>query len=233
MNSATPNQNLINSLNATESMTAEQVAIWLSQNKDFFIGRENLLTSLELAHDCGSSESLLLYQIKTLRSGLQQQKQDHEQLLNNARDNERRLKRIERLLVTLLEAENTEELVTLLQEELQQNFALPNLVIWSHSQLHSLPEASQQQQQQQLALLANKSSVNVQLDTATASLFGLDQLQEGSAIVCRLSHTQHLGLLVLAHPSNHHFRQQDTLFVESLATIVSSLIHRHQSKVNL
>ncbi len=231
MNLATPNQNLSDQLAITESITAEQVATWLSNNSSFFIGREKLLSSLELEHDCGSSESLLLHQIKTLRAALNQQKHDHEQLLDNARDNERRLKRIERLLVTLLEAESTEELVTLLQEELQQNFALPHLVIWSHSQLNNLPEASDQQQQQQLALLANQSSANLQLDSAKATLLGLDNLQQGSAIICRLSHTQHLGLLVLAHSSANHFRQQDTLFVEYLATIVSSLIHRHQSKV--
>lgn len=237
MNSATSNTNTTNQttlsqLLTLEQISAEQVAAWLSKNTNFFIGREQLLTSLELEHDCGSSESLLLYQIKTLRAALNQQKHDHEQLLNNARDNEKRLKRIERLLVKLLEAESTEELVALLKEELQQHFALPHLVIWSHNKINSLPEASEQQQQQQLALLAKKPSANLQLDAAKATLLGLNDLQQGSAIVCRLSHTNHLGLLVLAHPSSNHFRQQDTLFVEYLATIVSSLIHRHQAKVH-
>lgn len=219
-------------MNSTTPINAEQVAVWLSNNRDFFMGREKLLTSLDVAHDCGSAESLLLYQIKVLRDALNQQKHDHEQLLTNARDNEKRLKRIERLLVKLLAAESTEELVMLLQEELQQNFALPHLVIWSHSKLYSLPEASEEQQQQQLALLAKKPSANLQLDTVTAALLGLNNLQQGSAIVCRLSHTHHLGLLVLAHPSINHFRQQDTLFVEYLARILSSLIYRHQAKVH-
>lgn len=232
MSSATPtttHKNTLSQLLALEQISAEQIAAWLKQNRQFFIGRKQLLSSLELEHDCGSAESLLLYQIKTLREELNQQKQDYEQLLTNARDNEKRLKRIECLLVKLLEAESTEELVVLLKEELQQHFALPYLVIWSHNQLKGLPEASQEQQQQQLALLTKKRSTSLQLNATKAALLGLDNLQQGSAIVCHLNPTQRLGLLVLAHPSSQHFRQQDTLFVEYLATIVSSLIHRHQA----
>lgn len=233
MNAATPDtthKNTLSQLLALEQISAEQVAAWLNQNHQFFIGREALLSSLELEHDCGSAESLLLYQIKTLREKLNQQNQNYEQLLNNARDNEKRLKRIERLLVKLLEAESTEELVTLLKEELQHNFALPYFAIWSHNKINGLSEASEVQQQQQLALLAKKRSTSLQLNATKAALLGLDNLQQGSAIICRLNHANHLGLLVFAHPSSNHFRQQDTLFVEYLATIVSSLIHRHQPK---
>jgi|GEM_PF-1397781 len=229
MSLVTPNPNKQSPTN--QALNAEQVANWLSQNSDFFIGRENILASMQLNHNCGdSAESLLLYQLKLLRQELNQHKQNHEQLLNTARDNEKRLKRIERLLVKLLEAENTEELVTLLKEELEQNFNLPYLRVWSHSKIENLPKATEEQQQAQLALLANKSSINLQLDTKKATLFGLDELQQGSAIVCRLSHSNHLGLLVIAHPSSNHFRQQDTLFVEYLGAIVSALIHRHQPK---
>lgn len=215
---------------ATTTINAEQVAAWLSKNKDFFKGQESLLASLELDHACGNAESLLLYQLKILRQELSQHQQNYKQLLNNARDNERRLKRIERLLVKLLEAESLEALVSLLKEDLQQNFALPYTIIWSHSNLQGLPKASETQQKQQLALLAGKLSVSLQLNAITAHLLDLGDLERGSAIICRLNHTHHLGLLVIAHPSSSHFRQQDTLFVEYLATIISSLIHRHQTK---
>lgn len=230
MNSATNNPKTNKLTASTEQLNAEQVATWLTNHKDFFIGRENILASLQLEHECGDVESLMLYQLKILREELYQHKQNHELLLSNARDNEKRLKRIERLLVTLLEAENTKELVTLLEEELEQNFALPHLAIWSHSDLDHLPKASQEQEEQQLVLLADKPSANLQLDTEKATLLGLDKLQQGSAIICRLNHTHHLGVLVLAHPSSNHFRQQDTLFIEYLGAIISSLLHRHQSK---
>lgn len=229
MNAATPKPK--KKSNKTPALSAEQVANWLSENNDFFLERTSLLASMQLEHACGdSAESLLLYQLKLLRQELSQHKQNHEQLLNNARENEKRLKRIERLLVKLLEAENTEELITLLKEELAQNFSLPYLKVWSHSAIENLPQATAEQQQAQLALLANKSSASLQLDIKKTALFGLEELQQGSAIICRLSHSNHLGLLVIAHPSSNYFRQQDTLFVEYLGAIVSSLIHRHQLK---
>lgn len=210
-----------------EQLNADQIAAWLSQNKDFFIGRESLLASLELEHDCGDSESLLLYQIKLLRETLKQQQQQHALLLKNACDNEQRLKLIEQLVVKLLKAENTQELRCFLQEALERSFAIPFLVIWSPNHV-DLPQASQEQYQKQLQLLANKPSVNLQLDSSTAALLGLNDLQQGSAIVCRLNHANPSGLLVIAHPSSNHFRQQDTLFVEYLGSIVSSLLYRHQ-----
>lgn len=226
MSLITPSATSAESL-ATEQINAEQVATWLSRNSDFFIGRTSLLASLELEHSCGDSESLLLYQLKLLREELHQHQQKHERLLNNARDNEIRLKRIEQLLVKLLAAENTAELISFLQEELQQNFAIPFLAVWGHSN-NDLPRVSEEHQWQQLALLNNKSSVNLQLDENKARLLGLDNLQQGSAIICHLRSTDSLGILVLAHPSSNHFRQQDTLFVEYLGTIISSLVCRHQ-----
>lgn len=228
MSSVISNPTTSNLSTSQAVISAENVAAWLSNNPAFFIGRENLLASLELDHACGDSESLLLYQLKIMREELKQHKKNHEQLLSNARDNEKRLKRIERLLVKLLAAENLDELISLLEEELQHNFALPHLVIWNHSSIGNLPKASKAQEEQQLALLANKLSANLQLDADKATLLGLEELKQGSAIICRLNHTQHLGLLVLAHPSSQHFRQQDTLFIEYLAAILSSLVQRHQ-----
>jgi uncharacterized protein len=204
----------------------EQVEHWLQQHPDFFIGREDLLCNMQLQHECGDAESLLLYQLQLQRQRLQDQQQRYQQLLHNARDNEKRLKRVERLLVHLVEATNTEELVTLLRENLQQHFDIPRLVIWSYTNLSSLPRASAEQQRQQLELLGQQQALSLTLDPSVAQQLGLDAMHSGSAILCRLSHTHTLGLLVLAHPSPQHFRQQDTLFVEHICAIISRLLSR-------
>lgn len=210
----------------TSHLTDEQVENWLQQHPDFFLERENLLLQMTLKHDCGDAESLLLYQLQLLRHSLQELQQRYQQLLGNARDNEKRLKRIERLLVRLVETSSTEELVAQLREDLQQQFDIPHLVIWSYTNLNGLPRASEQAMQQQQALLGQQQASNLALEPALADLLGLDGLNSGSAILCRLSHTTSLGLLVLAHPDKQHFRQQDTLFVEYLCAIVSRLLYR-------
>ncbi|SFX56664.1 DUF484 family protein [Marinospirillum alkaliphilum] len=208
------------------ALEAEQIESWLADHPDFFLGREQLLCNMQLEHACGDSESLLLYQLQLLRQNLKDQQQRYQQLLNNARDNEKRLKRVERLLVKLVEANNTEELVSLLQEQLQQDFDIPRIQLWSYTNLSSLPRASEQQQQQQLDLLGQHQARSLTLEPGVTSLLGLDGMTSGSAILCRLSHTRTLGLLVLAHPSVQHFRQQDTLFVEHLCAVISRLLSR-------
>lgn len=211
---------------ATSDLAHAEVEAWLSRHPDFFLGREHLLARMQLGHDCGDAESLLLYQVQLLRQQLHALQQRYQQLLGNARDNEKRLKRIERLLVQLVETSSTEELVAQLREDLQQQFDIPHLVLWSYTNLNGLPRASEQQMQQQQALLGQQQACNLALNTALASQLGLDGLHSGSAILCRLSHTSSLGLLVLAHPDPQHFRQQDTLFVEYLCAVVSRLLYR-------
>lgn len=208
------------------SLDAEQVTQWLQQHPDFFIGKENLFCRMQLEHECGDAESLMLLQLSLLRREVLEQQNRYQQLLNNARDNEKRLRRIERLLVKLVEASTTEELVTLLREELQQHFDIPHLVIWSYTNLNSLPRASDLFEAQQLELLGQHQARSLLLEPETSQLLGLTGLDKGSAIICRLSHTRTLGLMVLAHPSSQHFRQQDTLFVEYLGAIISRLLYR-------
>lgn len=207
-------------------LDAEQVAQWLQQQPDFFIGREELLCRMQLEHECGDAESLMLLQLNLLRRQLQEQQSRYQQLLSNARDNEKRLRRIERLLVKLVEASTTEELVTLLREDLQMHFGIPRLMIWSYTNLSSLPRASETQQAQQMNLLGQHQACSLQLDASISQQLGLDNLNSGSAVICHLSHTRTLGLMVLAHPSVQHFRQQDTLFIEYLGAVISRLLYR-------
>lgn len=209
-----------------QSLDAEQVNQWLEQHTDFFIGREELLCRMQLEHECGDAESLMLLQLNLLRRQLQDQQNRYQQLLNNARDNEKRLRRIERLLVKLVEASTTEELVTLLREELQQHFGIPRLMIWSYTNLNGLPRASDAQQIQHMELLGQQQARSLLLDPDLCQQIGLDNMEAGSAVICRLSHTRTLGLMVLAHPSSQHFRQQDTLFIEYLGAVISRLLYR-------
>lgn len=206
-------------------MDAKEVALWLAENPDFFQGREDLLCQMQLDHHCGDAESLLTYQLQRLRHSLAQQEARYQELLANARDNERRLRRIERLLVNLLETETSEELVTVLEERLKEDFQLPYLRLWSYTNLKSLPRADEARQQQQQALLEQQQARCLALKKETSDVLGLKGLGAKSAAICLLSHTRPLGLMVLAHPDPQHFRHhQDTLFVEYLGSILSRLL---------
>ncbi|WP_404415505.1 DUF484 family protein [Marinospirillum sp.] len=204
---------------------ADTVADWLKNHPDFFQGREDLLCQMQLEHPCGSAESLLTYQLQRLRHQVADQEERYQQLLANARDNEKRLRRIERLLINLLETETAEELVTVLSERLREDFQLPYLRFWSYTNLNSLQRASEELQQQQQALLNQQQACCLSLEEDTTEILGLEGFDAQSAAICLLSHTRPLGLMVLAHPDPLHFRyHQDTLFVEYLGSIVSRLL---------
>ncbi len=207
-------------------LNASAVEQWLIANPDFFLGREQLLSSLQLNHACGDAESLLTYQLKLLRDQVNQQEERYQELLGNARDNEKRLRRIERLLVSLLETQTTEELVTVLSERLKEDFRLPYLKIWSYTNLNSLPRAQDTLAKAQQQLLDQQQACCLELDSELKSLLGFEQQNANSAALCLLSHTRPLGLMVLAHPNPGHFRHQDTRFIEYLGSIVSRLLSK-------
>lgn len=212
-------------------VTEQTILKWLENNPDFFQGREDLLCRMQLEHPCGDAESLLTYQLKRLRLKVEEQDNRYQELLANARENEKRLRRMERLLVNLLETETAEELVTVLAERLQEDFNLPYLTFWSYTNLNSLPRADDKRQKLQRQLLGQQQACCLSLDEETLKLLGLETTSAQSAAICLLSHTQTLGLMVLAHPDPLHFRyHQDTLFIEYLGSIVSRLLSkdRHQ-----
>ncbi|SFC30487.1 hypothetical protein SAMN05660443_2159 [Marinospirillum celere] len=206
---------------------ADEVTDWLQNNPDFFHGREQLLCQMQLNHPCGDAESLLSYQLQLLRGQVKEQEDRYQELLANARENEKRLRRVERLLVCLLETETAEELVSVLAERLQNDFGLPYLKFWSYTNLNSLPRADEEIQKKQRQLLGKQQACCLSLQEENLQVLGLEDSQARSAALCLLSHTRPLGLMVLAHPDPLHFRyHQDTLFVEYLGSVVSRLLSK-------
>lgn len=218
----------------------EQVATWLAQHPDFFIERESLLAQMQLQHPCGTAESLLLYQLRILRTQLAQLQAELSQLKHNAQANETKLNKVEALLIQLLTASSQEQMLNRLASGLAAEFAIPWVRLWNYGSVSTKVAAvcSGLQIEAQQALMAHKNSRSLELDTATASLLGVAEAAQGSAVISYLGVRQaeagsievgqKLGLLVLAHPASQHFGQQDTLFVEYLAAILSVLLHKNK-----
>ncbi|MFK7160221.1 DUF484 family protein [Marinospirillum sp. MEB164] len=211
----------------TPSLSEAEVAAWLAEHPDFFQQQPALLSQMELSHPCGDAESLLLYQLRLLRQQLGSLRTRHDQLLAIARENEQRLKRFERLLIQLVETLNTAELLQVLSEQLQQEFAIPQLRLWGYHQMDTLLQADEARQKAQLNLLGHRAARAFTLQQEHLALLGLDeQVAGGSAVICLLEHEHTAGLLVLAHPEAEHFRHRDTLFIEHLGKVISHLLYR-------
>lgn len=105
-----------------ESAVEAGVAEYLTQNPGFFERRPDVLTELQLKHDCGGASSLLEYQAKLLRERNRSLQRRLEDLLAVARDNDRLAERLHQLTLELMDAGSLESVIDCLKSELRNNF---------------------------------------------------------------------------------------------------------------
>jgi hypothetical protein len=99
-----------------------EVADYLIDHPDFLIRHPEVLCELELPHETGTAVSLVERQIKVLREQTQNYRHQLEDLIEVARENDQLGRRLHRLTLELIEAEEFDELVNILQDELRDQF---------------------------------------------------------------------------------------------------------------
>lgn len=100
----------------------ESVAEFLSENSDFFERHPEALEHVTLQHASGSAVSLIERQIDILRSRNQKLQSRLTSLLENARENESRVRQINNLSRVLIAARNPQEVAAGLQTCMAQDF---------------------------------------------------------------------------------------------------------------
>ncbi|MEJ1354221.1 MAG: DUF484 family protein [Candidatus Sedimenticola sp. (ex Thyasira tokunagai)] len=94
----------------------------LRDNSDFFSRHPELLRKMELPHQSGNAVSLIERQVSNLREQANQYKQQLEDLITVARENEGLNNRLHKLTLTLLDCLDFEEVVNALQDRLHEDF---------------------------------------------------------------------------------------------------------------
>lgn len=106
-----------------EHLSAELVAEYLLQHPDFFLQHESVLAELNLPHHKGDNTvSLVERQVSTLRARNSDMRQRLHSLLEAARDNDALFQKTQWLILSLLEAENGDNLIERLLEALRDHF---------------------------------------------------------------------------------------------------------------
>lgn len=204
---------------------AKKVKDYLRQNPNFFLENSEILSSLNFPHDCGSAESLLLYQIKQLRNEVKKRDNFLSDLINVAESNHSKLETIQELILELLDSPDNPVLFTNLQGRLRHNMGINQTKLFCYEKFIGLPFVESSIAQNQLYFLGDKKAKLIFLDESASFYLGIPNLINGSAALCRLENNS--ALLVLAHKDANHFTpDQDTLFIEYLASILSRLLIR-------
>ncbi len=106
------------------TVTADQVAAYLQENPDFFVGRDELLRSLTLPHDSGRAISLVERQVHLYREQRDTLRHELVELVSIARHNDRLFEKSKRLLLQIIEARNLIDMASVIDDSIRGDFGL-------------------------------------------------------------------------------------------------------------
>jgi uncharacterized protein YigA (DUF484 family) len=123
--------------NAPSDEQTEQVAEFLRTHPDFLAANPEVLADIELPHETGEAVSLIERQVRVLREQSHRYRSQLEDLIAVARENEALNRRLHELTLALIDAREFDEVVTVLQDELRDQFKADavELKLFAHEDL--------------------------------------------------------------------------------------------------
>lgn len=112
----------MNKKSTIDEQLEKQIGKYLQQHPDYFLRHPSVLAQLELRHESGAAVSLIEHKIKILQKQSGAYRQQLEDLIDVARENEDLHHRLHRLTLTLLKARSQDEVQEILREELTSHF---------------------------------------------------------------------------------------------------------------
>jgi uncharacterized protein YigA (DUF484 family) len=216
-----------------DNISAEQVAEYLRNNRDFFQLRDDLLLEMNLPNQGPKgATSLVEKQVSVLRERNIEMRNKLATLLQNAEQNDKVFKHTRDLVLALLEAKTLDAVGQTLRQSFLKSFKLDafSLVIFAEPSLYkdtTLSITSREQAEQHISGLINarNSVCGILRDNELAFLFKDKASKVGSAATMALGGDKKVGLLALGSSSNSHFKSDmDTLFLCFIADVVCKII---------
>jgi uncharacterized protein YigA (DUF484 family) len=121
---------------------AEQVAQYLRDNPDFFVGQSDLLRDLTLPHDSGRAISLVERQVHLFREQRDTLRHELAELVGIARQNDQLFQKSKRLLMQIIEAKNLNDMAAVINDSICGDFGLDaaSVILFTDG---PLPQAAQ------------------------------------------------------------------------------------------
>lgn len=216
-------------------LNPEQIAAYLRLHPDFFLKRPDLLIDIEVAHPAGGAVSLLERQVSILRERNMDMRHRLNNLLENARTNDRLFEQTKQLVLHLVEAQTLDQIADTFINSLQQDFQIdfasivlignPNLHRGVRARVVSLGEARAQIDG---LLKSSKAVCGVLRPEEVQFLFPDHTRQIGSAAVVPLVYGNPLGVLAIASTDANYFRSSmGTLFLGYIAEVLNRLLPKY------
>jgi uncharacterized protein YigA (DUF484 family) len=220
-----------------QTVQAEQVAVFLRANPQFFVEQEELLSELRIPHQRGTTVSLVEHQVKLLRERDVEMRHRLSHLMDVARDNDRLFDKTRRLVLDLLDAASLEEVVGSVEDSLRHEFQVPfvSLILFSDTPMTVGRWVRSAEAHQAIGglLIGGKTLCGVLRSHELAFLFGEQQREQiGSAAVVTISHQGLHGVLAIGSPDPQHYRSSlGTLFLSYISEALARVLPHFASQL--
>lgn len=113
----------------TNVMTEEILIDYLRQHPDFFNKHPALLADIAIPHEHGGAVSLVEKQVSVLREQQQQTRKRLHELIEIARQNEELARRMHKLALTLMDADDPGSIFSTIYDNLKKNFHADRVMV--------------------------------------------------------------------------------------------------------
>jgi len=211
-------------------MTEEGVLEFLQEHPDFFDRYPDALRDLKLQHPTGKAVSLIEKQVDSLRGRNTELRHKLNQLLDNARENDRLFDKSKRLVLALLECEDLGDFVDALYYSFDKDFnvSCSRLILFGQE----IPNVNVRS----CCFDDARLYLGRKLDSSRAVcggfapeelafLFDKDRPKVSSAAMSVLNYNQVLGIFAIGHQDSEHFQSgMDTLFLTHIGEVLNRLL---------
>ncbi len=221
------------SANRDEILDEARIAEYLAEHPNFFDRHADVLRDLRLHHPSGRAVSLIEKQVSALRERNTELRHRLNQLLENARQNDRLFERSKRLVLALLECNELGDIVDALYYSFDKEFNIPvtRLILFRKAaQSCNLRVVSEDDARIYLGrhLTASRAVSGGFSKEEVGFLFDRDHGKIGSAAMVPLYYHDLLGILAVGHEDPKHYQAgMGTLFLTHIAEVLNRLIPRY------
>lgn len=219
-----------------DGISDSQIARYLQAHPEFFERHQSLLGKLRLPHDAGGpAVSLVERQVSVLRQQALTLERKLKELLDVARGNDELAGKIHQLALKLLRAQNREEIIALLEEQLRTAFGADRSVLV----LFGTDEARQDDGgflrivgRDDRSMGAFKTFLQSRTprcgrirDAQRDYLFGTDDIEIGSVAMVPLGTKCEVGFIAIGSRNADHFHPGKSIdFLARLGELVAAAL---------
>jgi uncharacterized protein YigA (DUF484 family) len=215
------------------NINAEKVAQYLQANPDFFQHHENLLENLNVPHsNTGVAVSLIEKQVSLLRQQKNELDTQLQNLIQAARNNEQIINRMQRFTLDIIHAHSIEDIITLCQEEMQNNFNADyvGIKLIGNYDNDSIFIASDNDLLQSFTqFFKNRKPLCGRITKKQCQLMFPNHIDDiNSAVLAPLQNAENIGIIALGSTDESRFQaSMGTLFISHLAEIITASLSKH------